>query len=177
MTNVASLIRTAAGTNLTDKVKIFDAIVTSIDNAFEDRTCMVTTVGGNSSNSLTVRLMSSVDDGCLMIPTVGSTVVCLRSEYVSPVVIMYSEIGQIVWMGGEYEGVPIVIDPNDPTKGVLKKLNDLESKVKDLQIVFSSWTVAPTDGGAALKAAAASWYSTPISLTTQDDISHPNITH
>lgn len=175
MGNIAALIQQLAGTHATDRTMIFDAEVVSVDVA--TRTCVVNMLGGKSSNTITARLMGAVDDGALIIPTIGTTVVCLASEYVTPVVIMYSGVDSIVWMGGEYEGVPIVIDPNDPTKGLLKKLNDLESKIKDLQTVFNVWTPVPTDGGAALKSASASWYSTPISLTVQDDISHPSITH
>ena len=83
----------------------------------------------------------------------------------------------IVWLGGEYDGVPIVKHPSDANKGLLKKLNNLEDKIRDLQTVFSTWIPVANDGGAELKLQAATWYGTPITLTVQSDIEHPNITH
>ena len=175
MSEIAEYIREIAGTNLKAQMTMFDAKVISV--SVDERTCVVELIGGKTSGRLTARLMASVDDGCLMVPTVDSTVIICMSEFVEPYVAMCSGVDSIVWLGGEYDGVPIVKHPSDANKGLLKKLNNLEDKIRDLQTVFSTWIPVANDGGAELKLQAATWYGTPITLTVQSDIEHPNITH
>jgi len=73
--------------------------------------------------------------------------------------------------------VPINTNPNNPDNGLLTKINNIEDDLNKLKNVFTTWTPASGDGGLALKTASTSWYTAPITLTTQPDISHPNITH
>lgn len=175
--SIHNAIQILAGTKGKANVYVFDATVTgSVDEA--KRTVKVTMVGGQSSNELDVRLMSSVDDGAFIYPADNSTVTVLMSEFMEPIIIGYSEVEKITWLGGDYEEVPIVVHPTNPNKGLLKKINDLEDKIKDLQLIFSTtWTPVPNDGGAALKVAAATWAATPYINTTQADISHDKIKH
>lgn len=175
MSGIVEHIREIAGANRTATTTVFDAKVISI--ADNNRSCTVERIGGNTSGRLTARLMASVDDGALIIPAVDSTVIVCMSEFVEPYVTMFSEVDSIVWLGGEYDGVPIVKHPTNANKGLLKRLNNLEDKIRDLQNVISTWTPVANDGGAALKVAAASWYGTPITNTAQSDIEHPKITH
>lgn len=172
--SIASAIQQLSGSTA-DRVFVFDAEVLSVDQ--NKRTCKVVKVGGQSSNELTARLMTSVDDGCLMLPKEGSTVIIHMSDRCQPYVAMFSEVEEIVWLGGEYDGVPIVKHPTNVNKGLLKKINNLENKIKDLQNVFTTWLPVPNDGGAALKSALSTWYSAPYTLTQQEDIEHPKITH
>ena len=175
---IYNAIRTLVGADINDKVFTFDAEVTGSVNA-ERRTVNVTMVGGTSSNEIEVRIMSSVDDGCLFYPKEGSTVTVLMSDRTDPLIVGYSEIERIKWLGGEYEGVPIVKHPTDSNKGLVKRLNLVENKLRDLQQILSSptWTVIPNDGGAALQVAAATWCATPLTITAQSDIEHPNHSH
>lgn len=176
MSELVRAIRTIAGVNLKDNLHLADAEVISVD--VSNRTAQVQLIHGDSNQIITARLMSSVADGCLYIPkTDGNTVVIAYSDYVEPYIALHGDIDSIVWLGGEYEGVPIVTHPSNPNKGLLKRLNEIENKIEDLQTVLSSWVVASGDGGLALKTASTSWYSTPITLTSQTDIEHPNITH
>ena len=125
MSEVAELLRNITGVHLQDNLKMFDAKVLSVDSDL--RTCEVILLSGKSSNTITCRLMASVNDGCLMIPEVRSTVIVTMSDYVQPYVSQYSGIQNIVWLGGEYDGVPIVSHPTDNTKGLLVKINNLEN--------------------------------------------------
>ena len=43
-----------------------------------------------------------------------------------------------------------------------KVIDELQDDISDLKNAFTSWVVAPNDGGAALKAAAATWAATPF---------------
>ena len=74
--------------------------------------------------------MAAVDDGAYMIPATGSTVVVALGETVQPLVLMYSEVEEIEWIGGSmaafYRG-----HPTNSNKGLLKKINNLESKYND----------------------------------------------
>lgn len=46
--------------------------------------------------------------------------------------------------------------------------NELQDDVNTLKQVFSAWAVVPSDGGAALKTAAATWYGTPLTSDISD---------
>lgn len=176
MTNIQSSIRKLAGVDLADSVKMFDAKVILVNE--NERTVQVEMIGGKSANRITARLMATVNDGCYIIPKDSSTVIVAMSTHVEPYVAMFSEVEKITWLGGYFDGVPIVTHPTDSNKGLLKKINELENEINDLKTIFStSWTPVPNDGGAALKTAAASWSASPIVATTQIDIEHPNILH
>lgn len=174
---IHNAIQILAGSKGSAKVFVFDAEVTgAVDEA--TRTVEVTMLGGQSSNTVHVRLMASVDDGAFLYPAQNSTVTILMTEFMEPIIVGYSEIEKIVWLGGDYDFVPVVVHPTDNNKGLLKKINNLENKIKDLQTILgTSWTPVPNDGGAALKVAAATWASTPYILTSQADISHDKIKH
>lgn len=159
----------------TDNVAIYDAEVVSVDRSA--RSCKVKLVSGKSANEIEVRLMAAVDDGAYMIPATGSTVVVALGETVQPLVLMYSEVEEIEWLGGEYGGVPIVKHPTNTNKGLLKKINNLESKYNDLLTACQSQVVTLAPSGA-FPMASFFTSTTPIAPTTQQaDIEHPKITH
>jgi hypothetical protein len=47
-------------------------------------------------------------------------------------------------------------------------VDELQGDVTDLKTAFSTWVVAPNDGGAALKASAATWFGTPLTKNIDD---------
>ena len=180
MSEFANILKEIVGTNRSTTASIFDAVVKSVD--VNNRTCIVTMIGGESSNEITVRLMASLDDGAYMIPKVDSTVVVVNSNYVQPLVIMYSEVERIVWLGGEYEGVPIVKHPTNTNLGLLKQINDLKDKINTIISTFNAHThTVATTGTAAAQSGTAAPVASPISgtltPTVQSDIEHPNIKH
>lgn len=72
---------------------------------------------------------------------------------------------------------------NDGTNGGLvlvnkevARLNKIEQDINALKQVFTSWVVAPNDGGAALKTAAATWFGQPLVETVPDDVQSKVIT-
>ena len=58
-----------------------------------------------------------------------------------------------------------------------QKLNNLEDNVNNLKDVFTGWTPVPSDGGAALKTAAATWAGDKLTKTEQAEIEDTTITH
>lgn len=180
MSELIRAIRTIAGTQLSDKLHLTDAEVISVD--IDNRTAQVQLIHGESNQIITARLMASVSDGCLYIPkTEGNTVIVAYSEYVEPYIALHGDIESIVWLGGEYEGVPIVIDPNNANNGLLAKINNLENLLNDLISKYNSHThktTCPAGPGNALSPLPPDTETTTISpITSQPDISHPNITH
>lgn len=175
MSGIVEHIREIAGTNLKAQTSIFDAKVISVSATA--RTCVVERLGGQASSRLTARLMASVDDGCLMIPAVDSTVIVCMSDYVEPYVTMFSEVDSIVWLGGEYDGVPIVTHPTNANKGLLKRLNNVENAVRSLINNYNSHVHTGVTTGAGSSAITPQIESTVLINTAQSDIEHPNITH
>lgn len=175
--DIQTLIQELANPGKRDLVSLFDAEVKSVD--LPSRTCIVYMLGGNASNEIQVRLMASVDDGSFMIPKVGSTVVVSMSSYVEPFVSMYSEIESIVWLGGEYEEVPIVKHPSDANKGLLIKIRNIESLLNHLITNYNDHThVLTLSAGTGTAAPTITQETGSISpTTTQADISHTKIKH
>lgn len=75
---------------------------------------------------------------------------------------------EFVFNDGELKGM-VKIEP------LITKLNNVEKAVNSLKQVFSSWTPVAQDGGAALKAAVASWANQQLTETKIDDLENPKI--
>lgn len=82
-----------------------------------------------------------------------------------------AEYEKIIINGGGNGGL---IKIND----LINRLNVLEKSLNDLKQVFSTtWVVAPQDGGAALKSAAANWAADTITETKAEDIEDSTVKH
>ncbi|MBD5231938.1 MAG: hypothetical protein HDS66_07310 [Bacteroidales bacterium] len=68
----------------------------------------------------------------------------------------------VTFNGGSLGGLVKVED-------LTKRLNLIENDINNLKNVFTSWVVAPQDGGAALKTAATSWAGLQLSTTQRND--------
>ena len=171
---IRTMIREIAGTHLDDKAMLFDAEVTSVNQ--NERTCEVDIISGRYGGTITAKLMSTVGDGVLLIPSTGSTVTVCMSNEKGAFIVQYSDIESIVFMGGAYQGMPIVIDPNDATKGLLAKINAIENLLNDLINNYNSHVhtgVQPGAGATGITSMVE--MHTIATLTKQTDISHPEI--
>lgn len=175
MSELIRAIRTIAGTQLNDKLHLADAEVLSVD--IDTRTAQVQLIHGDANQIITARLMSSVSDGCFYIPkTDGNTVVIAYSDYVEPYIALHGDIERIVWLGGEYGAVPIITDPNNPNNGLLTKINNLENLLNDLIDKYNTHIhVLPGPINSSITNKPELSIITPV--TTEIDLSHPNITH
>ena len=154
MSEIKQAIEELAGTRNQDEVKLYQAIVNSVDVA--KRSCNVTTVTGNATLTFDAQLMAGVADGILIVPEVESFVYVLRSKYTIPFIIAYSDIVQYVLMGGEFGGLVKVVE-------LTQKLNALEEKIN--QILTWSGTVSPP------------FTSPALSLTLQAEIENTSVKH
>lgn len=130
--SIRETVQHLAGTHQTDRVRLIDATVNEVDA--DARTCTCSGLSGAVGDILEgVRLMSSLDDGILVIPAVGSTVTIIMSVFTDPIVIGFSEVDKIIFRGGDLGGLPIV--------GLLvKQLNKMENLLNDLIGNYNSHT-------------------------------------
>ena len=126
------------------------------------------------------------DNGEIKYPKVESSVIISKIDNTSfYYVSSFSEIQEIVLKinGKEiYKMTENSIVFYEGTKGSLveiaklkAQLNKLEQSITQLKNVFSVWVPAPNDGGAALRAAVASWSAQTLAQTTIADIENTKI--
>ena len=179
---IQEAVERLSGTKGTDTVTIVECTVNSVNES--QRTCDCTTISGLPVSG--VRLMAEVEDGVLVIPAVDSVLIVGYSKTITPFVCQFSSIdkvlvitgdttveikdGLIKFNDGSFEGLVKVAD-------LVTKLNTLEQDLNTLKSVFNSWVVSPADGGAALKATAATWYAQTITETVQNDLENKAVTH
>jgi hypothetical protein len=63
------------------------------------------------------------------------------------------------------------------SKNTADRLNKIEDDINTLKQDFTAWTPVPNDGGAALKAATASWSDQQLQDTQASDLEDSKVTH
>lgn len=97
MPSVAELVQQLAGTYGISPVQVMTCEVKSVSSS--ERTCTVLPLTDNLE-PFAAQLMADIDDGLLILPTVGSTVKIMLSEIITPTVIQYSAIDEILIVSG-----------------------------------------------------------------------------
>lgn len=176
-------VQKLAGTFKWDKLFLSVGTIKSVD---EDKaTCVV--VVENDVEVPGVLLQANICDGLLMIPKIDSGVSILWSTNNPAFVVQFSDIEKYYLQVGDAE-LTITSDGkiqlNDGSfYGLVKveelvdKLNALENDLNTLKAAFSGWTPVPNDGGAALKAASATWAGDTFTDTVKADLENSDITH
>ena len=195
-------IRQIAGTYNRDNVHYIVAEVDSVD--IGNRLCTVTTISGAESITIeNVKLMPCVDDGLLLVPTVGSNVFIITSDYNQPFVAMVSEIDAAIITSGDVQitlqnGVVKIVQNNlslqfsngkiqfnDGSYGglveivnLVTKLNNLENLVNDLISKYNSHThILSLSTGTGTAAPTTTIETGILTLTQRGDIENTIITH
>lgn len=174
---IIEAVNKITGRHKSDEVTYVNAEVTSVDIAYRICSCVV--IDGHTEYELpTVKLMAVVDDGLLIEPSIGSIVKVIFSQNIEPFVCQYSEIENITI------DAKTSIKFNDGTFGglvkiseLVDKINKIEKDINSLKNVFSTWIVAPSDGGAALKTASVQWVTDRLTETKIEDLENKLITH
>lgn len=148
-----------------------------------DETCSVKIADRIVINDVRLNAVADGNENNIIAkPVVGSMVLMADlsgGELRSLAVIAFSELdtltvkfaGDVVINGGENEGLVKVVE-------LTEKLNAIEKDINTLKKVFSSsWVPVVYDGGASLKAAAASWSAQTLKVTAKKDIENPKIKH
>lgn len=169
-------IQKLAGTFNRDIVSIILCSVDSVDET--KRTCDCTPIGGDATTQIpSVQLMAEVNDGLLLLPKVGSSVVVGLSTKNNAFVLFYSDLDKI-------KIITSLTQFNDGGFGGLTKvevltqqLNKLEQDINTLKTAFSNWIVIPNDGGAALKTISSVWFGSQLTPTKKTDLENTKVTH
>jgi hypothetical protein len=157
---------------------VVEATVISVDeSAF---TCDVS-VGDSVSSStyydVPLRVLVSQQASVVEIPEINTKcVICFRDSNIGrPQILMIHKAlkilvlcDQIIFNNGTLGGMVKVND-------LVTRLNTIEQDINTLKAAFSSWTVTPNDGGAALKSAAGAWYGQPLVPTQVSQIENLKI--
>lgn len=168
---IKSLIRSiAGGSSASTSATLFEAEVASV----EKDTCAVRYQGITHTS---VRLACGFIGGgqtAVTTPKVGSTVLVADlsgGKFRDMLVLLASQIDTIVINGGENGGLINITQLTD-------HLNTIEQDLNTLKQIFNIWQASGSVGdAAALKAAAATWASQSITLSSASDYEDPNITH
>ncbi|WP_418660398.1 hypothetical protein [Alistipes putredinis] len=135
-----------------------------------------------------VNLQASQDSsvGIVQFPAAGSYVVVAFIDPAVAVVVLCDEIDKVQLDIGRTsatvtdEGVTL----NGGRLGGLvisgktaEKLNALENDINELKAVLTAWVPVATDGGAALKTAAAAWASRQLAPTAAPDLENDKVKH
>ena len=134
-----------------------NVIAGSVDTV--NKICDVLTIQGDSIYN--VRLLPATTSGLFIKPAPNSFVIVHSINDHEYYVSMFSEFDEIDLGDGSFGGIPNAIE----LKTQLDKTNVVVNAIKS---ALTGWTVAPGDGGAALKVAAA----TAIGTNTVGDYSN-----
>lgn len=168
--NIIEAVRQLTGTQLEDRVTIISVTVVSVN--INARTFDAVTIGGTAvTDLLGIQLMAGVSDGLLLIPTIGSIVICGYSKINKPFAILYSDITEIVAITGSS-----VIDMknglmqlNDGSYGGMVQIVALTTKLNNLEKAVNKLIIAVTALGAPAQ--------TPLIVTLRANIENTTITH
>lgn len=164
---IQEAIQQLSGTHLADRLYFLDCEVKSVDEA--GRACTVIALSGKVGSEFTARLMASVDDGILAVPSVGSTVIVSSSDFTTGCIVQYSEIEKIVFRGGDLGGLVKVIS-------LTTKLNNLENKLNSLILKYNTHTHNVTAVGSPTGPGLQPETGT-LTPTQRTEIENKNITH
>ena len=168
--SIKDTVQILAGTFNKDIVSIVACTVDSVNQ--DTRTCDCTAITGDAVTDIAdVQLMSEVGDGMLLLPSVNSTILVALTTRNTAFVLMYSDIDTIVMRGGQLGGLIKIDDLVKAVSAIQKDLNSIK------KVFSTTWTPVPNDGGAALKAASATWAAQTITVTKREDLENTNILH
>ena len=198
---IIEAIQKISGTSLNDNVHLLIGSVDSVNES--NRTCTVTSISSKGSVTIeNVLLMSSIDDGILLVPTIGSPVFVLYSTFNQPFVALFSGLDKILLVAGENnasiqvdkDGLKLEIGNtkvnlskdltqfNDGGLGGLvkvveltQKLNNLESKVNSLITAFNSHVHTGVTTGAGASGTTLTTVTGTLTPTQRADIENTKI--
>lgn len=201
--DIIESIQKLSGSQLSDNVKLFAATVESVD--LSTRSCVVTTISSQGSITIEgVQLMAAIDDGVLIVPVIGSTVLVVYSTFNKPFIAMFSEVDTITMTAGtnnatmQIDATGLLMEINQTkltmTDGLTKfndgqlggmvkvlelvaKLNNLEDLVNDLISKYNAHTHLLTlSTGTGTAAATLTQETGTLTPTVRADIENDKIT-
>lgn len=176
---IREAVRKLAGTQFSDEVFVLEATVTSVQ--IETRTCTCETIGGKGVTDIeNVRLMAEVEDGFLIIPEIGSTVIVSYAKNLSPYISMFSNVNKVLAVVGNssLEIIDGAITFNDGSFGGLIKIEDLVTKLNNLENLLNNLiTLYNLHTHTSNGTPTTSTESGSLTPTVRADIENDSITH
>ena len=195
---IQDAIQKLAGTYKLDGVQILFGQVTEVDlnnTVINAPACTVSIK--NDVPLINVALQSAFCDGFMLVPTVGSQVIVMRSQNGAfPFLIQASDLDAIYmqvadsWLvnwgsSGEdsdftsksYGGLVKIVDPNNPNVGLLAKINQLEQKYNSLLNLLNSHQHLSAVVGNPTGSPIVPFTDSINPVTSQDDLENKLITH
>ena len=150
------------------------ATVTAVDTL--NYTCDVV---NDDDEELPGILYKSVSGGTIDVvfePAINSRVLIMALDESDQLVVLkcgavaniYINCPNIIFNNGTLGGLVKVVD-------LVSKLNILEQDLNAIKTVFNTWVPVPSDGGAALKTAAAVWANKSITATVKANLENTKI--
>jgi hypothetical protein len=193
MSSIAESIQILAGTYGKFPIQVMVCEVMSVSDS--ERTCMVQPLTDNLQ-PFPAQLMADIDDGVLILPTKGSTVKIMLSELITPTVIQFSQVDEILLVGGgsaikvyssavelqgsEYGGLMKVTPSVKAWNDLQNDVNTLKAQLLALSSALSLTGTTPLTGasmGTALSTALASYWSSLLAITIETQIENPKVKH
>jgi hypothetical protein len=164
------------------------SVVCTVDQVDEDKRLVDVTPIDGSAPITGVRLQvdESMDSGVVIIPKANSRVTVAFLNKNAGYVSQYSDIEKILFKvgssSGEISDDGVILNGGDNgglinISDLVQKLNTIEQDLNAIKMAFTTWTPIPSDGGAALKTAAASWYSQQLQQTSVQEIEDNKVQH
>lgn len=183
---IADSIRQLSGTFEKDNVEVYVCTVDSVDTT--NNTCSVTVVSGEADIQIpNVLLSSEPNDGFILFPSVGSTVIIGLTTRNLPFVLMFEDIDsmQVTVNNTKFILKDGNIQMNDGSYGGLTKTQELQTQINKTNAVLQavvniiSGTVIDEPGSGAPSAlqAALKTAITGLSLGNFSNIENTLITH
>ena len=144
MSSIAESIQILAGTYGKFPIQVMVCEVMSVSDS--ERTCMVQPLTDNLQ-PFPAQLMADIDDGVLILPTKGSTVKIMLSELITPTVIQFSQVDEILLVGGG-SAVKVYdsgVELQGDDFGGIPKIKELEDNLNTLKDYIKN-TLEPAIG-------------------------------
>ena len=175
--DVRESIQKIAGTFNKEVVSITVCTVQAVSES--NRTCdCVPTTGEGTTLIPGVLLSAEANDGILLLPTVGSTVIVAFTSRMTAFVLMTSDIDKVIVQAAN------LVQFNDGSLGgmtnvgaLTTKLNNIENLVNDLMAKYNLHTHIVTAFGTPSSPAAPSEVGPYLTLTTRANIENTTVTH
>lgn len=140
-------IQRLAGTWGKDYVSIIEAEIISVDEL--TRTAIVKPLSGDYNSNLTVNLLAAPNDGFILVPSIGSTVIIAMTNKNDYFVVQFSDIDKVRITIGQFE---ILMTENelllgDGSYNGLVKVSDLVTKLNNLENrvnIIGTWAATVT---------------------------------
>lgn len=176
MNELKQAIQQLAGTHLNDEVSLIACSVDSVD--ISARKCNCVAISGNGITELpNVQLMADVDDGFLLVPAEGSTVIVSFSKRNEPYVAMFSAIDKVLMTANNFQFNDGSYGGLTRTDVLTEKINNLENLLNDLIEKYNTHTHPGVSSGSSTSAPTVLQEDQTITPTVRQEIENTTVIH